>query len=591
VSDFKNHGISVYKVGNSESLFRRHGQYPNGSEILYFLQCDIAHLFPIETQIKYALRTHPSVKLRREFGTEFFEGDLNVIKAVFLETFVQYHSSTDNVTKDAKETCSRVELREDRKNQTLSKKTLVMDPDQIINDALASNPELYGRVRFCPEAKVSNSSGLFHCNPTTNIWKQRHNIVFEVMIMDAIKNNIGFNMTKNQHVFTKRGRSDMVHLLASKVVDENFRTKLDSNPDIFALDNGCFCFDGEEATKPVFRPLRLEDSVSISTGWSYSKEEAVAARPKLEEFLAQVLPDPEERRVTLAYFASLMSGRRKAKKILVLTDRRSGNNGKSTLIGLFTRFFGEYAESNKGTKFVCKGSYDKDLDSHDAGLEPFRGKRLVVAEELKGNMTLDIATLKRVVGGANINVGGRCFGSNTSFSFSWQAGIVLIFQKDIPKFDQEDAAFGDRLLFTPMRSKFLRDASSHKEPLTFEIDPSISMRFPGWLSALADILVEHIGTMGVFLSLPQSMMSWRDDVTNEANPAAQWCETNLIVTGSSKDYVILGELEAGIRNFVNLAKAFYTGVRGASYCAKTSVIIGGKYVTKRNVLRGVKFAS
>jgi hypothetical protein len=43
---------------------------------------------------------------------------------------------------------------------------------------------------------------------------------------------------------------------------------------------------------------------------------------------------------------------------------------------------------------VCKGSFERDRDSHDAGLEPFRGKRLVVAEELKNSMTLDAAPVK-----------------------------------------------------------------------------------------------------------------------------------------------------------------------------------------------------
>jgi energy-coupling factor transporter ATP-binding protein EcfA2 len=51
------------------------------------------------------------------------------------------------------------------------------------------------------------------------------------------------------------------------------------------------------------------------------------------------MPIQGERETALAFFARLLNGQRSEKKFLVLTDRRSGNNGKTTLVNLIMRFY------------------------------------------------------------------------------------------------------------------------------------------------------------------------------------------------------------------------------------------------------------
>jgi phage/plasmid-associated DNA primase len=307
--------------------------------------------------------------------------------------------------------------------------------------------------------------------------------------------------------------------------------------------------------------------------------------------MAQVLPVAEERRLALSFFASLLSGRRGAKKVLVLTDRRSGNNGKTTLMVLFGGFFGGYTETGKGTKFVCKGSFDRDRDSHDAGTEGFRGKRLVLAEELKANMTLDDALLKRVAGGAGVLVGGRGFGTKQTFEFVWQAGIVLIFNENCcPVYDQGDMAFKDRLLFVPMRSKFVNAAEvdACQEPWTFPLDDKLYKQFKGWYSALADVLLEHFDDATTLLnSPPSSAKAWKDDITTENSTTAKWCEENLEVTGCKTDFVLLGDHCPDIQANWPLVKAMYAGTP-ATYVHKSTVSINGRTATRRYMLRGAR---
>lgn len=100
----------------------------------------------------------------------------------------------------------------------------------------------------------------------------------------------------------------------------------------------------------------------------------------------------------------------------------------------------------------------------------------------------------------------------------------MVFNKDnLSQTDTTDAAFWSRV---PIRSKFLpaadieaqgEDIGSH----TYLKDNSVSARFPGWLSAFADILREAYDPSGDNLDeLPQSMLTWKADVMTSHNPVA-----------------------------------------------------------------------
>ena len=288
----------------------------------------------------------------------------------------------------------------------------------------------------------------------------------------------------------------------------------------------------------------------------------------------------------MAYFASLLSGRRKAKKLLIVTDRSNGNNGKTTFMALMTKFFGEYADCG-GTKFVCKGAFDRDRDSHDAGLEPLRGKRMLLAEELKNCMKLDDAMLKKLAGGDEVIVQGRRCGSNDRFRFVWQAGIILVFNEgDCPQFDAGDNAFMSRLLIAPMRSKFVSgDPSTDPEDFEFPVSDTIKARFPFMMSALADILLDnfHDGSTSVFEHLPLAMREWQQGVAAEANPLSEWLEQVTEVTGVIADFVLLSDLKVryeasgqiGIaKDFKRLAVAFFTNANGVERCSRDASSAG-----------------
>ena len=461
------------------------------------------------------------------------------------------------------------------------------DDEELAKAVIAANPHLVDRIRFVPDLKSNNCNGIFYCDEETNVWAQRSSTVIEKKLLPLFE-NLGLGSADLKHVNSKRGRGDMVYCVASEAIDERFISKVDTNLDLFATAGSVF-----DSRVNGWRPIVPDDYAFTTTGWAYDAEAAKEKRGEVDAFLEQVLPVPEERRVVLAFYASLLSGDRNVKKFLSFTDKQGGDNGKSALSTLFTTFFGDYVKIN--TKFVCKGAFDKDKDSHDAGMEPMRGKRLLVAEELKNHMTLDEALLKRVTGGSTVRIEGRRCGSNEQFKYVWQAGIVLIFNEDdIPKFDLGDAAFMKRMLVVPMRSRFVTklDPEDADEPFVFEVDQGLHAKFPGWCSALADVLLENRQAPILFENnmLPPDMLQWRHEVTTGGNPYAEWLDAHTTVTGVNDDYVLIADLKVaagGGREFQRFAKAYFTGLAGVVIKDRGSVKVDGLWATKRGIVAGV----
>ncbi|PNH00124.1 hypothetical protein TSOC_014069 [Tetrabaena socialis] len=460
------------------------------------------------------------------------------------------------------------------------------------------HPKEFARIVFAPDVKSSNCNGLYYCDEATNVWSQEHNGIMEEKIITLFKSGSqsgSMDLTEKElhYVLSRRGSADMLHIVARKLADKNFKDLLDSNRDIFPVANGCF----DTSIVPgqlTWRALTVEDRVSVVAPWTYCPELAREKRAEVDKFLAEVLPLAEERSVVLTFFANLMSGKRCAKKFLVMTDKSGGDNGKSTLLALFSLFFASFSETN--TKFVCKGSFDRDRDSHDAGMEPMKSKRLIVAEELKHDMTLDDALLKRLTGGDSVTIAGRQCGSGNRFQFKWQAGVVMLFNEgDCPKFDAGDTAFMGRMLVAPMRAKFidpLRSEVSDGHAYQFRMVANIHDKFPSWLPALADVFKDHYAPLELFNTVPPSMKEWRSDITGEANPLKDWLDETVLVTGNSSDVLLIADLKGlcHIRDkrFAEFVKGYFSGVNGVTFHAITSIKIGETWATKRGVLKGLQ---
>eukprot|EP00798_Chlamydomonas_sp_ICE-L_P027261 gene27261-biopygen8419 len=241
------------------------------------------------------------------------------------------------------------------------------DPSSITEMVLAEKfryaaPEFFRRIKFVPEVKKKECVGdMYYCDPATNRWSNCSN----TKITNAIA-------TEFNSKFPSEKNNKKIRLFLD--TDETFADNLDNNPDLFAVNNGVF--DSSSRDTVVFRNVEMTDNISRCAKWDYQGEDNYhlqRCKEELDDFLRKVMPVDEERDVVLAFFAGLLSGRRKEKKFLAFTDKTSGDNGKSTLMALLGSFFDEYGSSN-GTKFMTKGSFARSRDDHDAGLKPMKGR-------------------------------------------------------------------------------------------------------------------------------------------------------------------------------------------------------------------------
>eukprot|EP00798_Chlamydomonas_sp_ICE-L_P002526 gene2526-biopygen3549 len=468
-------------------------------------------------------------------------------------------------------------------------------------------PEFFCRIKFVSELNKKECVGdMLYCDPATNRWSKLTNPQISNGIETEFKSKFHAerNNKKIRSFFnTIGGRNVLLQSVAALVVDVKFADKLDVNPDLFAVNNGVF--DSSSRDTVVFRKVEMADNISRCAKWDYQGEDnhhLQRCKEELDDFLRKVMPVDEERDVVLAFFAGLLSGRRKEKKFLAFTDKTSGDNGKSTLMTLLGSFFDEYGSSN-GTKFLTKGAFARSRDDHDAGLKPMKGVRLLVAEEMKPGIPLDEGLIKRIAGGEGVRVCGRSCGTGNSFEFMWQAEVVMIFNEgDCPKFDGGDNAVVKRMVVVPMRSNFVihADPESKNE---FERRDDLADAMPNWMSALAQLLIDHFcrpGRSTIFDNLPVSMTEWKSGIADNANPMAEWLEEVMEVTGASSDAVWIGDLkvrwkeshyghEAAVFN-TKLVKAFFAGKQGTEWKETSQVEVSTeKKEVKRGVLRGIKF--
>lgn len=415
--------------------------------------------------------------------------------------------------------------------------------DQLATMIVDYYPDLQTRLKLVPSLKSNNCNGVYYCDPVTNVWRQVSNVFLQVMIRKLFLEfpHQGLMTPADlKHVHSRRGRDDMVHMITTRFMDEDFADRLDENLDVFAVRNGLF----DMRTKQ-FRDITPDDMVSKVANWDYDSEKASTYRDDVERFLAQVFPDAHERHVALSFVAHLMCGRRYIKKMLILTDRRDGNNGKTTFKKLLELFFSAHAEtSDAAILLVCGGNiHNMDRNGHGEGLRTYRAIRLVVVEELDKTMTLDSRLIKTLVG-ESARISGRVCGVSDRFSFFWQAGIIMIFNEGhIPKYDTSDTALIERFAIAPMRSKFVARGELHNyadQQYTFEKDPTIAERMPDWLSALAMIFVDKFDeSVSALDAIPVSMREWRTNITTESNPLHDWFSQNFRVTQDKADFIAL----------------------------------------------------
>ncbi len=163
----------------------------------------------------------------------------------------------------------------------------------------------------------------------------------------------------------------------------------DCDPLLLGTQNGCVNLrDGS------FREAKKEDMILKRTGCNFNPS---ATCPMWREFQLQILVDEELMGFVKRASGYSLTGKTNEQVLFFLYG--TGQNGKSTFIGLMKKLLGDYAWKEKASLFI-------ETRVDDVSANMFAGlpeKRMVIGAEMPDNARLSESRIKDLTGGDELN--------------------------------------------------------------------------------------------------------------------------------------------------------------------------------------------
>ena len=332
----------------------------------------------------------------------------------------------------------------------------------------------------------------------------------------------GLSDAERKYVGSVRGGMAVLRRSLNALRDARFESQLDANMRILPFDNGLYDLDAR-----AFRRMRWDDYVSTTIGYSYSETPDVADVELVDRFFEQVFPVEEERELVMRMAGSTLGGAPVNKRFLVLQDHRGGDNGKSMVLQAFLAALGRFSLANQN-QFLSVASRP-DPNGHQANTLAYKGKRLAVFDETDPSVRFDLAKMKAITGGST-TIAVRGANEATVTEFRWTAFLMIACNKGcLPSIDSSDAAFLNRMVTVPMRSKFNDAAAAAGTPLSFPMDNNLQEKLRNARQAIVQVLIRAYGRYEdagrSFGELPTSCLELRASIVSDSDPRVELVNT------------------------------------------------------------------
>jgi P4 family phage/plasmid primase-like protien len=307
--------------------------------------------------------------------------------------------------------------------------------------------------------------------------------------------------------------------------DEEFTKKVDSNKDIIAFNNGVL-----DLTTFEFRDGKPEDYLSFSTGVDYDPEKeyySFPEWPKVEAFIAQVLPDREVREYFLKHLATNLVGGNTAQKFHILTG--SGSNGKSMIMNLTSTALGDYACTVPISLFTQKR---KGSGSAAPEVIRLKGRRFVTMQEPDESIALNTGLMKEITSGEKMYA-RDLFKSGTEFEVQAKFHLAC---NDKPKINTTDGGTWRRLVVINFVSKFVPVPSAQNE---YPMDESIqfAVNSKEWATPFLAYLVHLLKEGNGYRKLPtpDKVLEYTSEYRNENDGINKFVSEKLSATAEGDE--------------------------------------------------------
>lgn len=251
------------------------------------------------------------------------------------------------------------------------------------------------------------------------------------------------------------------------------RSNFDNNPEVIGVINGKIDLQTGEFSKSD-----PGDLISKTLGTSF---DASARCPRFEKFIAEImLNDAQLIALMQQILGYCLLGHNKAR--LMFFFQGDGKNGKSTLIKVLTKLFGEYLSPLP--QKVVTGKNPDDLGD---GLKAIQGFRILSFAETDNNTKLAVGKLKSITGGdANLVRDPHL----RNWTIVTIGGKILFITNHLPFAEDASDALWDRLRIVPFDYRIPKDLVNHL------LDDEMVEEFPGvlnWLLAgLKTVLANNL---------------------------------------------------------------------------------------------------
>jgi len=237
-------------------------------------------------------------------------------------------------------------------------------------------------------------------------------------------------------------------------------------------------------------------------------------------FLDRVLPDAELQGIVQEWFGYCLLPTQAYQRILILQG--DGANGKSVLLGVLRRLVGVRNCS----------AVPLEMLHMPHGLEPMVGRLLNVAGEWGHIDAAGLNVLKAVSGGDAVTI-------NPKNRAAYQAVLQTRFTvttNEPPRISDHSDAIWRRLMIVPFR---VRIPEAERRPLSAFVDELCGELAGIFMWALEGLW--RLMDRGGFAEC-DATLAMKAEYREESNPAAVWCDENLLVAGDEHEMTAAAEV-------------------------------------------------
>jgi P4 family phage/plasmid primase-like protien len=305
--------------------------------------------------------------------------------------------------------------------------------------------------------------------------------------------------------------------------DPHFLNKLDSNVNLLGFENGVF-----DLERLYFRDGLPDDYISFSTNIDYVEfDQESEYAIEINNFIQKVLPDNNVRKYVLLLLSSFLSGKVDDQKFHIWTG--SGGNGKSKLVELFEKSFGDYCGKLPITVLTQKRSGSSAASPEIAKT---KGKRFISLQEPEHNDQIHVGFMKELSGGDVIQARGLF---QDPVEFKPQFKIILTCNH-LPTIPSTDGGTWRRLRVVDFPSKFVDNPVN---PGEFKKE-NVDIKLNTWRSTFMSLLLELHKTYKVYgLCEPDVVTQYTKEYQKNSDFFMEFVDEFIIKTDDKKDIVQL----------------------------------------------------